>query len=355
MNRSKRRGKRWLLESALLFISFGCQSNNSSVGANNVTDMGLDSNVPESNSQADGAVHTGREAGTIPSDQGIIRDSWAGRDGGAVVETDGEVIINESGRTFTCRPTLCRDKLLECGDCIDNDGDNRTDWNDPECLGPCDNTEGPGLSSGVGGETRATCRLDCYFDFGNGPGNDDCHWDHRCDRLEPEAATCEYEPRRLGSRDCPEQQSQTCEDTCLELTPNGCDCFGCCTFPELDGLGPNGTSAFVWIGHLDANNESTCTLDSLGNTTACPRCTPVDACKNDCGECEICVGKPEIPDHCFEQDAGMSTPDAGVTDGAVPSGPSNRCPEGAQACGTPQDPRCPDTHYCITGCCVFAG
>ena len=305
--------------------------------------------------------------GTSPTDLGMPqnqrRDGWMLTDSGQIELTDGSVLVEEGDRRFVCRPVQCEDKVLECGDCIDNDGDGNTDWYDPECLGPCDNTEGPGLSSGVGGETRATCRLDCYFDFGNGPGNDDCRWDHRCDPLEPAGQECGYEPNRLDSRECPLEQSERCEDACLAITPNGCDCFGCCTFPALAQAGPNGAPAHVWIGAMDERNESTCTLDTLLDSAACPRCTPVDACNNECGECEICVGKPTVPDHCFGDDephdagltdAGGPAADAGARDTGAPPPAGDRCPEGVQPCGLPGDFSCPDTRYCITGCCRVA-
>lgn len=278
----------------------------------------------------------------MSSDQGALgggRDAWVDRDGGPVESTGGSVSITEDGQTFECQQIQCRGKVLECGDCIDNDGDGKTDWRDPECLGPCDNTEGPGLSSGVGGETRQTCSIDCYFDFGNGSGNDRCTWDHRCDPLSPEVA-CSYEPERLGSRDCPYSQDSMCETACYDLTPNGCDCFGCCTFPELETAGDQGEQAYVWIGHMDAENRSTCTLDSLSNTELCPRCTPVSACLNECGRCEICLGKTELPSDCF------ASPDQGNQ-----GGPNARCSDGSQPCGQPQDEVCPEQSYCVTGCC----
>ncbi|MGB0648010.1 MAG: hypothetical protein ACPGQS_12580 [Bradymonadia bacterium] len=288
----------------------------------------------------------GVDSNVLPNDVGIMldisldasngRDAWTNTDSGAIQTGGEQVVIMEDGITFTCQPTLCQDKLLECGDCIDNDGDGKTDWRDPECLGPCDNTEGAGLSSGVGGETRQTCSLDCYFDFGNGSGNDKCRWDHRCDPLSPESS-CEYDSERLGTRDCPDRQEPTCEDVCLEITPNGCDCFGCCTFPPLSDAGPNGAPAYVWIGHQDEQNNSTCTLDALTNETSCPRCTPVADCLNECGRCELCLGKTELPPDCL--------------DSPNPNEENARCSEDVTPCGQPNDAPCPDGFYCVTGCC----
>ena len=178
-----------------------------------------------------------------------------------------------------------------------------------------------------------------YFDFGNGPGNDDCHWDHRCDPLAvapdypPEGIDCEYDPSMVDTGDCPATQSQHCLDICLAITPNGCDCFGCCTFPELTGLGPGGGPGYVWISALDSDKNGTCTFDSITDSSACPPCTPVVECVNECGECELCLGMTEedLPAWCNAED---------------------RCPAPQQPCGLASDPACPAGFYCVTGCCL---
>lgn len=273
---------------------------------------------------------------------------WQDDDGGLIEVRDGGVVIETDGGTVVCYVTICDGHELECGNCEDDDGDGRVDWMDQECLGPCDNTEGPALSAGIGGETGGPCKADCYFDFGNGPGNDDCHWDHQCDPLAvepdfpPEGADCAFDADLVGSRDCPAEQSAQCLDQCRPLTPNGCDCFGCCTFPELEG-------GFVWIGHLDEDNEGTCTFEDILDPAACPPCTPVEGCFNDCGRCEVCLGRPEPPADCFDDpgdpDAGPGDPDAGS------SGGGERCDPGIQTCGLAGDDPCPADFYCITGCC----
>lgn len=259
-------------------------------------------------------------------------------DSGPIVVVDGGIEITEDGGgTWVCQVTECAGHLLECGDCIDNDGDGKVDSHDQECLGPCDNTEGPALTAGVGGETGGPCKADCYFDFGNGSGNDDCHWDHRCDPLAvapdypPEGYDCRYDQSMVGTRDCPAAQSQQCIDYCMIITPNGCDCFGCCTFPELEGLGPDGGPGYVWIGAMDEFNEGTCTLDLILDQSACPPCTPVVDCLNECGPCELCMGRTELPPECT---------------------PEDRCPPNLPPCGLPDDPPCPVDWYCVTGCCT---
>ncbi|HEX2881112.1 MAG TPA: hypothetical protein VHO25_16385 [Polyangiaceae bacterium] len=266
-------------------------------------------------------------------------------DGGQVQVSSGGIQVTDENGTFTCYQITCAGHLLECGDCDDDDGDGVVDWRDRECLGPCDNTEGPALTAGIGGETGGPCLADCYFDFGNGPGNDDCHWDHRCDPLSvapdyhPEGEDCEFQESRVDGRTCPTNQSETCLDYCRPLTPNGCDCFGCCTFPELNG-------SFVWIGSVEPNdsNEGSCTFDEVTNETNCEPCTPVEDCFNDCGVCELCLGKNELPPECIPPQYDGGTPDAGYP-------PGERCAEGIQPCGLEGEELCPRDYYCITGCC----
>jgi hypothetical protein len=248
--------------------------------------------------------------------------------------TDGTT-CDFGGFSGACRAGLCDCALIQCdgrvtacGNCVDDDGDGLIDNDDPECLGPCDNYEGEELLSGVGGETGNQCVADCYFDFGNGSGNDDCRWSRSCDPLEPKAQ-CTYNENLLGGNDCPDTQSQLCGDICMPLTPNGCDCFGCCTFPELAGMGPGGGDGYVYIG-----SESGCTFDTVTDPAFCQACTPAGNCLNTCGRCEICLGKSTIPADCFPASAG------------------DRCPIGKQECGLSGDDQCQPGSFCLTGCCT---
>lgn len=277
-------------------------------------------------------------------------NSWLGTDGGPVQSGEEVVVTDPGGEEWTCVVTTCAGKLLECGNCEDDDDDGLIDSHDRECLGPCDNTEGPALTAGIGGESGGPCKADCYFDFGNGSGNDDCHWDHRCDPLSvapdfhPEGPDCEYDQSMLGDKDCPADQSDECFDFCRPLTPNGCDCFGCCTFPELDG-------EYVWIGSMDDDKNGTCTFDDILDPSACEPCTPVDDCANDCQRCELCIGKDTVPDDCFEEpDPGDDMGMGGTDGGDTPTNPG-QCPDGEQACGLAGQPNCPSNYYCVSGCC----
>jgi hypothetical protein len=231
---------------------------------------------------------------------------------------------------------------------LDNDNDGLIDYQDPDCLGPCDNTE-DSFYGGIPGQAGPACVVDCYFDNDSGSGNDDCHWNHQCDEHEmapdyyPESnngSQCEYDPNANTSgtgSSCDElymTQSQTCYDICGPLTPNGCDCFGCCELPGNPGN-------YVWLGSEDTAGNGKCTLANLTDPNFCEPCKPVQACLNPCDPCELCVGKDTLPPECFPD--GGTVPDGGTTE---------QCPPGLQACGLPGQPNCPTGWSCITGCCI---
>ncbi|GAB4198083.1 MAG: hypothetical protein OHK0013_06800 [Sandaracinaceae bacterium] len=250
----------------------------------------------------------------------------------------------------SCRIAQCDGRTYQCGDCRDNDGDGLGDARDPGCLGPCDNTEDV-YDIGIG--DTATCLVDCYFDQDQGPGNDGCRYDQSCDMLEPDAPTCPYSPPAMCDR-----IEGRCGTVCGPLVPNGCDCFGCC---EL----PGGSGNFVYLGSVPLNGAPACSPETATNPDSCRPCTPVrvEGCFNECGRCELCLGRTELPPECFPPppidasvpmgvDAGPP-PDAFTPDSGVPV---ERCPAGVQPCGLPGDPACPATApYCLTGCCIDFG
>lgn len=237
-------------------------------------------------------------------------------------------------------PVKCLNQTYQCGDAIDNDMDGLTDWQDPDCLGPCDNTENS-YYGGIPGQSGPACDVDCYWDSNSGSGDDNCFWNHKCDPLESMAPgspepfnKCAYNVNtnisgtNLTCSQLQQQQPQTCLDFCLNITPNGCDCFGCC---EL----PSGSGKFVWLGS-EVNGAGSCTADVINDPTKCKACTPVTSCLNACAQCEICIGKPDLPPECMNNMDG---------------GGSSQCPMGVQPCGeVGQDP-CPSGYYCVTGCC----
>jgi len=274
-------------------------------------------------SGAAGAPNTGGSGGTVAT--------------GGNAATSGAV--SGGGTTQVCAPTACQGQIYQCGDCIDNDGDGLIDAQDPDCTGPCDNTE-DSYFGGIPGQNNAPCRQDCYFDSDTGSGNDHCYWSQDCDPLSiapdypPSGDShCSYNPNATipgSGSTCAglagTQQAQ-CLSYCLPLTPNGCDCFGCCELPADSGQ-------YVWLGSAE-QNTGTCDRAHLNDPKACHPCTPVKSCFNACDSCEVCVGR--------------TTPSASCT---TPG--SGRCTGDATPCGQPGDPQCPADYYCITGCCEAA-
>jgi hypothetical protein len=318
----------------------GCQSlpNDSICDDNNICN-GIEHCSPKT---AGANATTGCVAGTpVTCTQDSIACTTAVCDAtvqGCVTKTDdtkcacGETCSATDGCGKHCTVRACAGKVYECGDCLDNDGDCKIDSNDPECLGACQNNES-GFKGDIPGQNSAPCKADCYFDNDTGSGNDDCYWTHECDPHEvasaydPEGLKCKYDPnaKSPGSNgSCADHfatQSATCHSICDPLTPNGCDCFGCCSIP--------GAPTTVYLGSEDSGGNGTCTLANVGDPTKCRPCLQVQACSNPCDHCELCVGKPTLPPDCTVQ----------------------QCPTGIQHCGLLTDPDCRDGEYCVTGCC----
>jgi hypothetical protein len=176
--------------------------------------------------------------------------------------------------------------------------------------------------------------------------------------LEPKVEFCRYEFGLAESEGgnslaegglCPEEQPATCQNDCAPLTPNGCDCFGCCTFPELEGMAPDGGDGYVFLGSV-SDAEGTCTLATVTFPNLCRPCTPAASCLNTCEHCEICLGKPTIPADCLPGTGGSGGSMGGGGTGG--DGGGMRCPVGLQECNAPGDAKCPVGEYCITGCCI---
>jgi hypothetical protein len=248
--------------------------------------------------------------------------------GGSASSTTGE-----AGAGGGCRATACQGRFYLCGNCQDDDMDGLIDSMDPDCLGPCHNSEDAYYGS-IPGQSGGNCTKDCYFDQDSGGGNDDCVWNHQCDALEPEPNSCSYDPdTSIGSPPGPcseaeQRQSDQCLATCMPLVPNGCDCFGCCRIPGAD--------APVWLGS-EKDGVPSCTRGTLDDPESCRPCTQVQACLNPCENCELCVGKTELPPSC-DGDTGT---------------PPQECPPNSQACGLVGQETCPQDQYCITGCCIL--
>jgi hypothetical protein len=312
----------------------GGSAGSSSVGSTTGGGFGGGASSTGATGLGGGASVTGTGAGTTTGAGGL--------DAGNVDASDAAIIISI---------VKCLNQIYQCGDGIDNDGDGLVDWEDPDCLGPCDNTE-DSYFGGIPGGSGPNCDVDCYWDSNSGPGDDDCRWNHKCDPNEqvspghPEPLTkCAYNPGANisgSSQSCAQldlQQSATCKSFCGPITPNGCDCFGCCELPASSGK-------FVWLGSVDEQtNQGSCTAAVLNDPTKCEPCQPVPGCLNTCAKCELCIGKTTLPPECF-QDGGVI--DGGGSDG----GSTTQCPDGVQPCGLPGEALCPMDFYCTTGCCI---
>ena len=84
-----------------------------------------------------------------------------------------------------------RSATTQCSDGIDNDGDGKIDYNDPECVGPLDNDEGT-FATGIPGDNSDACKQDCFFDGNSGMGDDGCEWQLKCDPM-TNNADCPYD------------------------------------------------------------------------------------------------------------------------------------------------------------------
>ncbi|HEX2871609.1 MAG TPA: hypothetical protein VHP33_10140 [Polyangiaceae bacterium] len=253
-----------------------------------------------------------------------------GGDGaGASTSTGGT--LNGVGGTLQGTGGIVATGTTACSDGKDNDGDDLIDGFDPECTGPADNDEGT-FATGIPGDNRDPKWQDCFFDGNSGAGNDKCRY----------ATGCLTGELPADDADC--ALTDACLKYCAPLTPNGCDCFGCCTV-QL----PSGDT-------VDIQTASSCSLDQVGDEDVCPRCVKSDACGNTCGHCELCPGKTvaDLPEDCAPTGAGGAGTGTGGTNtgtGGTSGGPGYTCDGGEQVCG-PGLPACALTTYCSQGCCL---
>jgi hypothetical protein len=284
--------------------------------------------------------------GNVGGTNGAAADGGAGTSGGGTSGGGTSGGAGASGAGGTASGNGCPTSPSQCNDGIDNDGDGKIDLDDPECVGSCDNDEGS-FGTGIAGDNIDACKQDCFFDGNSGMGDDGCEWNLKCDPANPGAhatRACPYDP---NYKNCPTQQSDQCIKSCQRITPNGCDCFGCCT------VSFNGQPLNVML-------VGSCKAGALGDPAACPRCTQQTSCLNPCGKCEVCVGKPAPDPSCVLNppvtDGGsLMSGDAGsigIDSGSGPPPADSPCPAGVTYCG-PGGSACPAGAMCLTGCCLI--
>jgi hypothetical protein len=266
---------------------------------------------------ASGGASSGGNTGGVTASGGASAGGGVSGTGGAGASSAG---TSGAGGTITAGNA-------QCSDGVDNDGDGRIDLGDPDCVSPLDNDESS-LSTGIPGDNMDACKQDCFFDGNSGMGDDGCDWNLKCDPANTNPGQCMYDAR---FNNCSTQQSQKCINSCRKLTPNGCDCFGCCAVPGVDH---------------PIRLTSTCTSADFADATKCPVCTQSPSCNNECGRCELCLGKTSIPADCGGAGgAGGSTMDAGS--------PPPDCGDYRSCGANGTDPSaCLSGEFCITGCCI---
>ncbi len=245
-----------------------------------------------------------------------------GADAGAgAIDLPGSITVDPDG------VLLCDTEPCQCNNGVDDDGDGTTDGFDVECTGAIDDDEGT-FATGIPGDNRDPKWQDCFFDGNSGAGDDRCRYPTACLTGE------------LAQDDEACATTQACRDNCQPRTPNGCDCFGCCAV-QL----PGGAQVNVIIG-------DSCSLEKIGDADACPACTPSDSCSNECGECELCLGKTaaDLPASCTPEPNEPDPTEPNEPDPIEPPpAPSPTC-DGLQDCTVSTD--CASQEFCSLGCCL---
>jgi hypothetical protein len=229
---------------------------------------------------------------------------------------------------------LCGNAPCQCNNGVDDDGDGTVDGFDVECTGALDDDERT-FATGIPGDNRDPKWQDCFFDGNSGAGDDRCRYPTECLTGE------------LSQHDAACATTEACRNNCQPLVPNGCDCFGCCEVRL-----PTGQSVNITL-------SDSCSLDSIGDTEACQRCTPNAACGNECGECELCAGKTpaDLPASCGGGEGNPPPADPEATPDVDPPSdpeldppaPTPSCDNGA-ACADAGD--CGSSAFCSMGCCI---
>ena len=281
-----------------------------------------------------------------------------------IILPDGAVVLvpgatGDSGRPFAfddAGRVLCGNTTCQCSDGIDQDMDGLIDQQDPECISPWDNDESS-FATGISGDNRDEACQDCFFDGNSGSGNDGCRVATSCLRNQNDPSS-----GRGNCNTC--TATDQCRTSCQAYTPNGCDCFGCCTVQ----LGSNITKSVALAPGCDINGTTL--------SAGCTECVPSTSCRNECGRCELCPGKtladlpadctPSVPQDAGTPDSGAPVDDSGIVAGSdagadattppppppPPPPPTPTCDRGEPICGAGH-PACGAGFICAFGCCIL--
>ncbi|HMI91827.1 MAG TPA: hypothetical protein VK509_10715 [Polyangiales bacterium] len=304
-----------------LWLFSGCASHEKG----DTSDPDLFDNAGSRDSGTSNGSGSGGDAGSGAGGSSGSGSSVSGSGAGASAPGDGGMV---DGPSASDPLELCGGPCA-CADGIDNDDDGVTDGFDSECTGAADDDEGS-FATGIPGDNRDPKWQDCFFDGNSGAGDDGCRYSTSCidGDLESDDPKCTV--------------TQQCLDFCKPRTPNGCDCFGCCTFTLADG------------SMRSVRLEAACNQETW---EGCNECVPAAECVNECGRCELCPGKTIdlLPADCGPPPPSAGSGGSGGSGGAGGTGgtgeppPPYTCDDGQGVCSMSSN--CPVGYYCSFGCC----
>ena len=213
----------------------------------------------------------------------------------------------------------------QCSDGIDNDGDGKIDYDDPECVGPLDNDESS-FATGIPGDNVDACKQDCFFDGNSGMGDDGCQWQLKCDPMSTNARV----PVRSGLR-------RPARDRVLGVGVAVADVHR--QLPEAGAERLRLLRLLRGPGRVDADpaGRRPAPPTDFGDPTKCPPCTQVTQCMTPCGHCELLHRQGDAARRLHAPTAARPTPARPATSRAGSTASIRRCAR-------------TDTG-CVTGCC----
>jgi hypothetical protein len=247
----------------------------------------------------------------LQQDAGRMDPDASSRPGPIATDAAGQAEAGPAIASFDDAGLIqCGKHACACSNALDDDDDLGIDAQDDECIGPADDDE-RSFATGAERDDARACQ-DCFFDANSGGGNDGCR----------RASSCATDGNpQSGSGSCRScEVTESCVDRCRPLTPNGCDCFGCCEVHLQDGTLRN-----VML-------RAGCSVATLSDPDVCQACIKAVECENPCEDCELCLGKgpADLPASC--------------------GGTGHACGDGEAVCDSTHP--CPPAHYCQWGCCL---